>query len=118
VVYKRANNKCEICGGRGTKWPVECHEVWRYDEEKAVQVLVRMIALCPSCHSVKHIGRTSVAGDLESAIKHLCKVNAWSRQDAKLYIEAAFEDWSRKSRIKWNVNLDALSEFEVDVLIK
>jgi len=32
--YKKANHRCEICGGRGDKWPVECHEVWDYDDQK------------------------------------------------------------------------------------
>jgi len=112
-VYKRANYKCEICGGKGKRWPVECHEVWQYDDEANRQTLVRMIALCPSCHAVKHIGRTSATGDLESAIKHICKVNGWSRQDAKLYIEASFEVWASRSIKEWDVNIEALKEYGI-----
>ena len=26
--YRNANYKCEVCGGTGPKWPVECHEIW------------------------------------------------------------------------------------------
>ena len=26
--YVAAGWKCEVCGGKGPKWPVECHEVW------------------------------------------------------------------------------------------
>ena len=32
--YRKANYKCEICGEKGPKWPVECHEIWHYDDEK------------------------------------------------------------------------------------
>ena len=32
IIYKRANYRCEICGGKGSKWPVEAHELWKYDE--------------------------------------------------------------------------------------
>jgi hypothetical protein len=31
--YKKANYKCEICGGVGSKHPVECHEIWDYYEK-------------------------------------------------------------------------------------
>ncbi len=48
-VYRQADYRCEICGGRGPEHPVECHEVWRYDDRTHVQMLVRMIALCPAC---------------------------------------------------------------------
>src|SRR4051794_19953715 len=29
-VYLKASNKCEICGGKGPKWPVECHEIFEF----------------------------------------------------------------------------------------
>ena len=35
-VYVKANYFCQICGSRGTKWPVECHEVWDYDDKKHI----------------------------------------------------------------------------------
>ena len=31
--YEKAGNKCEICGGRGTKHAVEAHEIWQYFED-------------------------------------------------------------------------------------
>jgi UDP-N-acetylglucosamine transferase subunit ALG13 len=43
------NNLCEICGGKGNKWPVECHEVWEYDEANKIQKLVRT---SPFAHNV------------------------------------------------------------------
>jgi 5-methylcytosine-specific restriction endonuclease McrA len=55
--YRRAGYECEICGGRGEKWPVECHERWEYDDAANVQSLSGLVALCPKCHRVKHIGR-------------------------------------------------------------
>jgi hypothetical protein len=39
--YVAADYRCEVCGGRGPKWPVECHEVWSYDDLEHVQTLVR-----------------------------------------------------------------------------
>ncbi len=33
-VFKLAGYRCEICGGRGDKWWVECHEQWEYDDAR------------------------------------------------------------------------------------
>ena len=35
--YKNAAHKCEICGGYGKKHPVECHEIWEYDDKNHIQ---------------------------------------------------------------------------------
>jgi len=48
-VYREANYVCQICAGRGSKWPVECHEIWAYDDENHIQELAGMQALCPKC---------------------------------------------------------------------
>ena len=101
----KANNKCEICGGRGPKWPVECHEIWNYNDEKHEQKLEGLIALCPSCHEVKHIGLASVKGRREKAEKHLAKVNGWTIEDARHYIEYSFEIWTRRSNHEWKLDL-------------
>ena len=60
--YRRAGNRCEICGGVGTRVAVQAHEVWEYDEAAGTQRLVRMIALCPACHDAKHFGRAQAGG--------------------------------------------------------
>lgn len=69
--YKKANYKCEICGGKGMTHSVECHEIWDYDEKTKLQKLVRFIALCPNCHKVKHIGLHGV----ENNINWLASIN-------------------------------------------
>lgn len=112
VVYERAGRVCEICGGRGARWPVECHEVWLYDDERHVQKLERMIALCPACHEVKHMGLAGVRGRQAQALRHLAKVNGWSMEDASLYVEACFEEWSRRSRHEWTLDLSYLEQFK------
>lgn len=108
AAYRKAGYVCEICGGKGPKWPVECHEIWNYDEDTKTQNLVGLIALCPSCHEVKHMGRTMAVGKGEKGIAHLMKVNGWSREDAHHYIEAAFETWSRRSCESWTLDLSWL----------
>ena len=108
AVYRRANNRCEVCGGRGHRHPVECHEVWHYDDVTRVQRLVRLTALCPPCHQVKHIGLANVQGKLPRALNHLAKVNGWSTGEARAYVDEAFERWSRRSAHDWQLDISLL----------
>jgi hypothetical protein len=110
-VYRLANYRCEICGGRGEKWPVECHEVWEFDEGKGVQRLVRLEGICPACHEVKHIGLAEVRGRYEAAMGHLCKVNGCGRAEGERIVEKAFDDWGRRSEMEWKLDLSFLAEF-------
>lgn len=114
IVFRRAGHACEICGGRGAKWPVECHEVFAYDDERRVQKLVRLLALCPACHEVKHIGLAGVRGRRREALTHLARVNHWSVADAELYVEACMEQWHRRSCHEWRLDLSLLKQYGVD----
>jgi hypothetical protein len=91
-VYRQAEYRCEICGGRGPEHPVECHEVWRYDDRTRTQMLVRMIALCPACHQVKHIGLANVKGKGAQARGHLARVNGWTLAQADTYPRPPHQD--------------------------
>ena len=108
--YAQASYKCEVCDGRGRKWPVEAHEVWDYNDEAKVQKLLRLIALCPPCHGVKHIGRqqaTSKAAG-ERALKHLMEVNQVSRKTASVYILDCYATWNRRSQYEWMLDISWL----------
>jgi hypothetical protein len=108
--YSKANYRCQICGGRGTKWPVECHEIWQYHDHTRVQQLLGLIALCPKCHEVKHIGRAQASGHGERALKHLMKVNGWSRKEANEYIQKSYLVWNERSRFDWILDISWLEE--------
>jgi hypothetical protein len=113
LTSSRARNVCEICGGLGEKWPVECHEVFAYDDERHIQTLVKLVALCPSCHEVKHIGLAGIRGNRRRALAHLARVNGWSIEDANHYVEACFELWSRRSCHQWKLDLSYLKQFGI-----
>jgi len=114
-VASKAYNICEICGGVGPKHPVECHEVWSYDNKTNIQKLERMIALCPNCHMVKHIGFAEVQGKLVQAINHLMSVNKLTYKKAQAYVEQAFKVWAERSKKDWKLDLSHLEEYGVDV---
>ena len=101
--YNRANGRCMICG-RPVK-RLEAHENWSYDEEKGVQRLEAIVALCHDCHSVIHIGRTQLVGDEERAIKHFCKVNQCSYADYIRALAFANEKHARLNRVsEWKLD--------------
>jgi 5-methylcytosine-specific restriction endonuclease McrA len=108
--YKQAKYKCEICGGVGSKHPVECHEIWHYDDEKYIQKLIALIALCPNCHQVKHIGLARVRGKEDEAKKHLAKVNNWSNLEVENYLTTVWNQWQKRSQVEWKLDLSWLED--------
>jgi hypothetical protein len=42
AVYAAAGWRCEVCGGRGKRHPVDCHKVWGYDDARRIQRRVRV----------------------------------------------------------------------------
>lgn len=113
-VYESAGRCCEVCGGRGPRHPVECHEVWEYDEAVGVQRLVRMIALCPACHEVKHIGLAGIRGRADLAREHLARVNDWPPEVADRYIQEAFATWRSRSARSWALDISSLAAYGID----
>ena len=102
AAYARAGFTCEICGEAGR---LECHERWEYDNQKHVQRLTRMVALCPACHEVKHIGLATVRGNGERALLHLARVNGWSLPVAKKHIAEQVNIGIRRSKVRWTLDL-------------
>jgi hypothetical protein len=108
--YKLAGYKCEVCGGKGPTYPVECHEKWLYTSD-GKQILEGFVALCPDCHRVKHIGRAQIFGYFEDALAHLMKVNNWSEEEALLYIESVFDLWKERSTRQWDLDITYIERF-------
>lgn len=108
--YKRAGYVCEICGGRGPKWPVECHELWEYDSATGLQKLTGLIALCPACHGVQHMGFSQLQGRGAEAEAHLRKVNGWTEEQTQEHLKEAWKIWEQRSQRKWELDLSYLKE--------
>jgi len=110
--YRNANYKCEICGGKGEEWPVECHEIWEYIDETHTQKLVGFIALCPDCHKVKHFGRTQIMGGYEEACEHLKKVNNWDNSTLANYLNTVSITYHERSCYKWELDISYIDEYK------
>ncbi len=108
--YRAAGYVCEVCGGKGPKWPVECHEIWEFNDEEFTQTLKGLISLCPSCHEVKHIGLAGKRGRGENARSHLAQVNGWTEAHAQEYIEGAFSIWAERSLNEWTLDISWIED--------
>lgn len=108
--YDLAGHRCEICGSRGKKYAVECHEIWEYDDKNHVQKLVRLIALCPMCHRCKHWGLSRIKGLEEDCYNHFCIVNQVSYNEASHIVFDAFEVWENRSFSAWKADLTFLDK--------
>ncbi|MGH8156560.1 MAG: HNH endonuclease [Rhodanobacter sp.] len=107
--FARAKHRCQICQGRGPAHPVELHEIWQYDDATATQRLTGLIALCPDCHEVKHIGYAIRHGRLPQALAHLVQVNHLTVADAEVQIREAFTLHAGRSKRTWRLDLSILS---------
>jgi 5-methylcytosine-specific restriction endonuclease McrA len=115
--YRRAGYRCEVCGGIGEAHPVEAHEIWEYTQTGpavGVQRLVRLIALCPACHQVKHFGLAQVNGRERMALAHLAAVNDWTLEEAAGHVGEAFSLWEWRNRLTWTLELGVLGEYGIE----
>ena len=110
-----AYNICEICSDPGETHPLECHEIWGYNDEKLIQKLIGMTALCKNCHMVKHIGLAQIQGKGEKAMKHFMKVNKMNKADAEKYISEQFIIWAKRSKSKWTLDISLLKDYGINV---
>jgi hypothetical protein len=112
-VYQKANNICEICGGKGFKHPVECHEIWIFDDEKLIQKLDKFQALCPLCHEVKHIGLANVRGKGQRALGRFIEINRLDIDTAIEISKAVFLQWEARSSKQWVLDIELLKSYGI-----
>ena len=105
AAYARAGGRCAVCGRAGR---LEAHEVWEYDDEKHIQKLAGIIAVCPACHQVIHIGRTSLLGKEKEAQAHFMKVNGCTQSEYHAALGEANRIHAERSRHEWTTDLSAL----------
>jgi hypothetical protein len=110
-VYIKANYTCEICGEKGTNHPVECHEVWIYDDTNLLQRLGHFQALCPLCHEVKHIGLAGIRGNEDRAFNRFKTINQLDDNVARQIISAVFKQWRIRSGKQWKLDIEHLKEY-------
>lgn len=111
-VYRRACYRCEICSDQGPKWPVECHEVFEYNDAREEQTLSGIVALCPNCHKALHYVQSSKRGEGGEEIKqHIGFVNEQTAEEVENLLSQARERYKARNKIEWKVDLMLLTDY-------
>jgi len=102
-VYNDYNNCCAICGAKSQ---LNCHEIWKYNDDNHIQTLKGFIALCEDCHMIKHIGFAEIQEskgllDMHKLIDHFLKVNEVDINIFEKHKSEAFKVWAERSRYEW-----------------
>lgn len=98
---------CEECGAMGV--PLECHEIWSYDEAAGVQTLRELRAVCGPCHETHHLGLASVRGRYAQAMLRLAALNRLMPSEIAEYETEVFARFDRRSAIAWSLDLSLTS---------
>lgn len=108
-IRERSNFKCEICS-RVTKRAPDVHERWKYDIADGcyTQRLMRLIALCTSCHGATHMGFAETIGRGDQMMRHMMRINRWSSIEFLEHRTKAFDVWHVRSQVKWDLDLSML----------
>lgn len=111
--YKRAGYRCCICGAKGR---LEAHEKWSYDEEKGLQKLEDVLALCHACHGVKHISRTQLVGKGDEAMAHFIKVNGCSQMQFHERLGEVNAEYLRRNQVEgWTTDVTWLLRLGINL---
>lgn len=115
-VYYHSEYRCEICGGIGNQWPVECHEKWEYDDRSKIQILKGFYCLCPLCHLAKHLGLAYyLKVDYKRVLEHIRNINHFSQQDLMDFIRYEWNKQRFRENCEWKLNIDILRGIEIDI---
>lgn len=114
-VLQTFDNRCAICKRNSKKLHV--HEVWEYDDENHIQTLKDILPLCYMCHSVKHIGFTSLQAsktgvDLEKFIKYFMSINKVDRGSYQQHLNEQLKKFEERGKYEWQLDLKKLKDFE------
>ncbi len=107
--YAKAGGRCMICGAPTSR--LEAHERWEYDDEKGIQKLKDIVAICRPCHEVIHIGRTQLMGREKEACEHYMKVNGATYAEYRKALGEANALHRERSKREWQTDISALRDF-------
>ena len=105
-VLARADGACHVCGEHQDRFMV-CHEVWDYDDDAGVAMLVDFALNCWGCDAATHPGCAGPTGRRETARAQLEKVNGMTAEEVQALLDAAVEEWARRSQRAWTVVVSA-----------
>lgn len=122
-IYERVNYICECCDRDTSKFDnlrMEAHERWSYDDDKKIQKLERLIALCNECHQATHYGLAQLRNRGEEAKEHL----RWARkirhgkddEDILSLCLNALDLYIKRNKIQWELDLSLMTDNGIELV--
>jgi hypothetical protein len=95
--FSRDNFHCFICE---QKRPLECHEVFSYDDVTGTATLVRLESRCADCHACNHLGRLLKRNrdGFKKALKRIGALNRLNPPEVISLVEQAFQVHKTRTR--------------------
>lgn len=115
-VVEAALGRCQICGATPRTRRPDCHEQWAFglrDEGEGsfipVQHLVRLVALCPGCHAVQHVGLAGLRDQLDQVRARLARLNHWDAGAVAADLTRADQRFQLLEQVPWDLDLGVLA---------
>lgn len=105
-VRKEQNFTCFCCNINNKIIPnnkFHCHEAWWFNDKEKNVSLKALLCVCELCHNSIHLGRC----DNKNAFKRIMNINKWNYEITKAYVDSEFEIWSKRSNIKWTIDIES-----------
>lgn len=107
--YERFQNYCAVCNKYDEK--LDAHEVWKFKAHLQEQELIDIIALCKSCHFVKHFKQAKRIGAEKHAIEHFKKINKCNDYVFSEHLMESEFNFNNLSKIeKWTLTTPTLDK--------
>lgn len=103
------------CTECGVKTGLECHEIWSYRADLAVQRLEGFETLCGACHETRHLGFASVRGRLAQAMDRLALINRLTLAERRSYIDLVYARFESRSKQRWAMDLSLVAGKELSL---
>lgn len=111
-VVDKAAGYCAICEEKTNH--LHAHEQWAYDDKTRIQKLTDVIAICPLCHEVKHLGHTQKEGRGEEAKQHFLGVNGAAPAEYSVACSKAKKIFDERSKHEWEMDTTWLENQTID----
>jgi len=101
--FAQDNHVCVICE---QQLPLECHEVFSYDDTAGVAVLEKLESRCTDCHACNHLGRLRKRNpdEFRHALVRIGRLNKMKPEEVVLLVKEAFRLHSTRTK-SWELKV-------------
>jgi len=111
-----SNSICQICGSEIAN---DCQEVWQFNDETIMLTLTGFQTVCSGCFRVRYVERSSAPGEVQFAVFYLARINGWSEELSRFYINVCFRVWDKRSEMDWSMDLSFIKRnFKFQIVVK